>query len=131
MSIATNKKAYHDYEILESITAGIVLTGPEVKAVKLGRVDLKGSFASIDKDEVWLKNAYIAPYSAARPQQPHYDPHQNRKLLLNKKEINSLIGKTAQKGITLVPLKLFNKKGLVKLELGLAKGKKNTTNVNP
>jgi len=124
MSIATNKKAYHDYEILDTYTAGMVLTGAEVKSVKAGRVDLKGSFASLDHGEVWLKHAYIAPYSRAKRQQTNYDAQQDRKLLLTAKEINSLIGKTAAKGITLIPLKVFNQRGLIKLELGLGRGKK-------
>jgi SsrA-binding protein len=124
MALATNKKAYHEYKILETFVAGIVLTGAEVKSVKAGRVDLKGSFAALDHGEVWLKAAYIAPYSRAKRQQTHYDPNQDRKLLLRAKEIKSLIGKTSEKGVTLVPLKVFNKKGLIKLELGLGKGKK-------
>jgi len=124
MSIATNKKAYYEYEILEKFTAGMVLTGPEVKSVKSGRVDLKGSFASLDHGEVWLKQSYIAPYARAKGQQINYDPQRDRKLLLTAKEITSLIGKTSAKGVTLVPLKVFNQKGLIKLELGLGRGKK-------
>lgn len=124
MAIATNKKAYHDYEVLETLLAGLVLTGPEVKSVKNGRVDLKGSFAAVEQEEVWLKNVYIAPYSRAKNAQAGYDPYQNRKLLLQAKEIKHLIGKTALKGITLVPLKIINKGGLIKVELGLGKGKR-------
>lgn len=124
MVISSNKKAYFDYEILESVTAGIVLTGPEVKAVKNGRVDLKGSFASVMRDEVWLKQTYIAPYDRAKHAQTGYDPYHERKLLLTRKQIATLIGKTATKGITLVPLKILNKNGLIKVELGLGKGKR-------
>lgn len=101
-----------------------MLTGPEVKSVKNARVDLKGSFATLEQGEVWLKNAYIAPYSRAKNAQTNYDPYNNRKLLLTAKEIKYLIGKTAIKGITVVPLKIINKGGLIKVELGLAKGKR-------
>lgn len=124
MAIATNKKVYHDYEIIEKFVAGLVLTGPEVKAVKNGQVNIKGSYASIAHGEVWLKQAYISAYSRARNVQAGYDPYQNRKLLLQAKEIKYLIGKTAIKGISLLPLKIINKGGLIKVELGLGRGKR-------
>ena len=123
MPLAINKRARYDYTILDTFTAGIVLSGPEVKSVKAGHINLKGSFASIDHDEVWLKNAYIAPYAPAKTHQTDYDPQRPRKLLLNRREINSLIGKTAEKGVTLVPLAVLVKKRRVKVELGLGRGK--------
>ena len=124
MSIATNKKAFHDFQISETFMAGIMLTGPEVKSVKNGRVDLKGAFASVEHGEIWLKNAYISPYARARQAQLNYDPNRSRKLLLQAREISQLIGKTSVKGITLIPLKIINKGGLIKVELGLGRGKR-------
>ncbi len=124
MLITKNKRIYHDYEILETISAGIVLSGPEVKSIKRGRVNLKGSYASIDAGEVWIKNMHVARYNPAKSQQINYDPEQPRKLLLNKREINNLIGKTATPGISLVPICIHNKNGLIKVELAVVKGKK-------
>jgi len=122
-TLATNKKAHFDYEILEKIEAGIVLTGIEVKAVKTGKADLSGSFAIIRNDKVSLINCSISPY---QPKNINfiYSPDRTKKLLLNKKEIKYLIGKIKQKNLTLIPLRMYTKHGLVKLELGLAKGKK-------
>ena len=125
MAITTNKRAHYDYEILDKFVAGIVLTGAEVKSVKAGRADLKGSFVSIDnKQEAWLKNTYIAPYPPAKREQKNYEPNRNRKLLLRSRETSPLIGSNKIKGQTLVPLKFFTQRGLVKLELGLGQGKK-------
>ena len=147
--LAINKKAYHDYEILETSEAGIILTGPEVKAVKLGQVSLTGGYSTIDKNnEVWLNNIHIAPYKPASGIQIDYNPLRSRKLLLKKKEISSLIGKINIKGYTLVPLKIYTKNkftpleishfkrlpphrkqrgsltGFIKVEIGLCRGKK-------
>jgi SsrA-binding protein len=121
--VITNKRAYFDYEILETIEAGIVLSGQEVKSVKLGQVSLKGSYVTVKDGEVWLINAHISPYKMAGPL-PDYDPVHPRKLLLHKKQIDSLIGKSKIKGLTLLPLKVYTKKGKIKILIGLGKGKK-------
>ncbi len=121
--LATNKKAYFNYEILERIEAGIVLSGMETKAVKTGKANLAGSFAIIRDNRVSLVNCSIAPY---QPKNIHfiYNPDRTRKLLFNKKQIAHLLGKIKQKNLTLIPLRMYNKHGLIKIELGLAKGKK-------
>lgn len=124
MILAKNKRAHFDYEILETFKAGMVLSGAEVKSAKLGHVQLKGSYASIDQGEVWLKNAFIAPYAPAKGTQDDYDPYHSRKLLLTKQEINRLIGTSKERGTTLIPIKMVNSNGLVKLELGIGKGKR-------
>ena len=120
--ITTNKKAYHDYNIIETFEAGIVLKGTEVKSVKNGRINLKDSFAKIKNGEVFLFNAHISHYKHGNVY--NHDPVRTRKLLLNRKEIDKLTGKIKEKGFTLIPLKVYIKKGLVKVELGLCKGKK-------
>jgi SsrA-binding protein len=121
--VCQNKKARHDYFIDEVMEAGIALMGPEVKSLREGRGNLVDSYAKIDKGEVFLHNMHITPYPYA-----HYlnlDPVRTRKLLLNKREIKRLIGKTEEKGYTLIPTKVyFSKKGLAKVELALAKGKR-------
>ncbi|MFH1838237.1 MAG: SsrA-binding protein SmpB [Candidatus Kuenenbacteria bacterium] len=131
MSIAINKHAYHNYQILETYEAGIILTGPEVKSVKKGQINLKGSYVSLDFKtlnkpipSIWLTNCHISPYAPAAGIQKKYQPTQPRKLLLNKKEINSLIGKLKTPGLTLLPIKVFTKGKIIKLEIGLGKGKK-------
>lgn len=125
MVITTNKKAYFDYEILETYEAGIILTGPEVKSVKRGQINLTGGYVTIDKEgNPWLININIAPYPPAWQVQQNYNPTQSRKLLLKKKEINSLIGKSRMRGLTIVPLKCILKGGLIKIEIGLCRGKK-------
>jgi SsrA-binding protein len=127
MAITINKKAYHDYEVLKTFESGIVLTGPEVKSIKNGRVNIKGGYAYIDsKKTPWLINVHVDFYPPAITYQIQnkYEPKQNRKLLLRKKEINYLIGKLNIKGLSLIPLKIFLKNNLIKVELGLVKGKK-------
>jgi len=125
MVLATNKKAYFDYEILETFEAGIVLSGPEVKSARKGQIDLTGGYISLDKNKIpWLMNVKIAPYPPAAQIQENYQPDQPRKLLLKKKEINYLIGKSQIKGLTILPLKVYTKGSLVKIEIGLARGKK-------
>jgi len=122
--INKNKQALFDYEILEHWKAGIVLSGPEVKSVKKGQISLSSSFIQIDsKNEAWLVNSYIAPYKPAAGVQTGYDPNHRRKLLLNKKEIASIIGKKSQKGLTIVPISVYTDKRLIKVEIGLARGK--------
>ncbi len=121
---AENKKAYFDYEILEKFEAGIVLTGSEVKSIKTGTVSLQGSYVVIDKKgEVFLIGANIPPY---QPQNEltSYDNERSRKLLLKKREIEYLIGKSRERGLTLIPLRVYTKNAKIKLEFGIAKGKK-------
>ncbi|MEW6610869.1 MAG: SsrA-binding protein SmpB [Patescibacteria group bacterium] len=123
-SLAVNKRALHDYEILKKFEAGIKLTGAEVKSVKLGKVDLTGSYVRISPTgEALLSNATISSYPPARDTQMHYDPRRNRTLLLHRKEIASLTGTTKVRGITLVPLSLYTRQGIIKLEMGLGRGK--------
>jgi SsrA-binding protein len=121
-TITVNKKAYHDYHILESFEAGIVLTGTEIKSVRAGRVNIRDAYAKPDGNELWLHNAHIAGYQAASYQD--HEPNRSRKLLLHRKQINELAALANQKGLTLVPLKLYTKKGIAKLELGVARGKR-------
>ena len=121
--ISTNKKAYHDYFIDETLEAGVALTGTEVKSLRQNRASLRDSFATVRRGEVWLHNVHISPYTHGN--RANVDPMRARKLLLHKKEIRYLAGKTAEKGWTLVPLKLyFTEANLVKVELGVARGKK-------
>ena len=122
-TIAKNKKAFHDYEILERFEAGISLKGSEAKAIRLGRVNLKDSFVKIIKGEAYLLNAHISHLDTANP---HFKPDERRerKLLLHRKEIDKLIGKISREGLTLVPLSIYlNNKNIIKVEVGLAKGK--------
>lgn len=122
--IAQNKKAFHDYDILEKWEAGIVLTGDEVKAIRAGHVSLIGSYATIHRNEVFLLNALISPYAHAYTKSDDM-AKRSRKLLLHKREVNKLIGEIARKGITAIPLKIYiNDRGKVKVEIGLAKHKK-------
>ncbi len=119
----TNPRAYYDYEILETIEAGVVLEGHEVKAIKTGKVSIKGSYVKIFNEEPFLVGAVISPYQPANTPKS-YDPQRSRKLLLSKKEISKLIGLSQSQGLTLVPLKFYSKKGLIKLLVGVARGKK-------
>ncbi|TAJ24978.1 MAG: SsrA-binding protein SmpB [Nitrospirae bacterium] len=121
--VATNRKAYYDYHIEEKLEAGIVLRGTEVKSLREGRVNLQESYASVDKGEVVLHHCHISPYSHGNIMNP--DPLRPRKLLLHRKEISRLLGQTQQKGLTLIPLRIyFTPNGRAKVELALAKGKK-------
>ncbi len=119
--IENNKKAYFDYFIEDTIEAGIVLVGSEVKSIRQGHINIKDSFCTIVDGEMWLVNAHIRPYE--KGSFFNTDAKRNRKLLMNKKEINKLRGYVTQKGFTLVPTKVYFKQGLVKVEVGLAKGK--------
>jgi len=121
-NLAENKKAYFDYHILDKLEAGIVLTGQEVKSAKLGHMNLKGSHIIYQENEIYLIGAHISPYQFQN--NPDYDPQRTRKLLLKRKEINQLIGKSKEKGLTFVPLKVYTRKGIIKIELGIARGKK-------
>ncbi|HSM37579.1 MAG TPA: SsrA-binding protein SmpB [Longimicrobiales bacterium] len=120
--IARNKRASRDYHILDRYEAGLVLTGPEVKSLRAGKVSIAEAFARVDRDEVWLHGAHITPYDPAGPW--NGDPTRPRKLLLQRKQIRRLIGATQEKGLTLVPLDLYFRRGLAKLTLALARGKK-------
>jgi SsrA-binding protein len=119
---AQNRKAYHEYFIEETFEAGMVLLGTEVKSIRDGRVNLKEGFVLIKDSEVFLLNCHINPYSHGNRE--NHDPLRTRKLLLHEKEIRKLIGKAKEKGYTLIPLKVYLKGQLIKLELGIAKGKK-------
>ncbi len=120
--VAQNKKARHDYFIEQSFEAGIVLSGTEVKSIRLGKANLKDSYASIRDGEAFVHGMHVSPYEQGNIF--NKDPVRDRKLLLHKQEINRLIGYTQQKGLSLVPLKLYFKRGRVKVELCVAKGKK-------
>lgn len=120
--VAQNKKARHDYFIEQTLEAGIVLSGTEVKSIRQGKVNLKDSYAMIEGGEVIINGMHISPYEQGNIF--NKDPLRDRKLLLHRSEINRLIGYTQQKGLALVPLQMYFKRGRVKLELGIAKGKK-------
>ena len=120
--ICQNKKAYHDYFVEESFEAGIVLVGTEVKSLRAGKAQLVDSYAVFHGEELFLLNAHISPYSHAA--RDNHDPTRSRKLLLHKKELQRLMGKVNEKGLSLVPLKLYFKNGKVKVAIGLVKGKK-------
>jgi SsrA-binding protein len=121
-SVATNKKAFHEYFILEKMEAGICLLGTEVKAIREGKLNLKDSYAMVQAGEMFLLNCHISPYSHGNL--GNHDPTRSRKLLLHEREIQKLTGKTQEKGLTLVPLRVYLKRGRVKVELGVARGKK-------
>lgn len=121
--VTTNKKAYHDYEIIESFEAGVSLLGSEVKSIREGRISLKDSYAEVRNGEVFLLQTHISQYAPAN--RFNHDPLRERKLLLHRQEIKRIIGKIREKGYTLIPTKvMFNDKGKVKVEISLAKGKK-------
>jgi SsrA-binding protein len=120
--IAVNRRARHEFHIEETFEAGLVLTGSEVKSLRAGKAQLKDSYGRIDRGEVWLFNAHISLYDAAA--QFGHEPTRSRKLLLHRRQIEHLIGKVKERGLTLIPLRLYFKDGRAKVELGLARGKK-------
>lgn len=120
--VSVNRKAYHDYEILETYECGIALTGTEVKSIRAGQVNLRDNYAQISDGEIWVHKMHISPYSHGNIM--NHDPWRPRRLLLHKREICRLIGKTQEKGLTLVITKLYWKHNWLKVELGLARGKK-------
>ncbi len=122
-SITTNKYALHDYEVLEKLAAGIVLSGAEVKSVRNGTINLKGSYVTIHNGEVFLTGAHIGLYKQAG-QHKDYDPYRSRKLLLQKKEIARMIGKLKEKGLTAVPLSVYTSRSRIKVDVGIARGKR-------
>lgn len=119
--IAQNRKARHDYHILDNYEAGIALTGTEVKSLRAGNMNLKDSYVDVSKDELYLVGAYIAPYEQGNIH--NHEPERRRKLLMHKREIVRLAAQVAEKGLTLVPLRVYFKRGKAKVEIGLAKGK--------
>ena len=121
-TVARNKKALHEYHIIDTYEAGIVLAGPEVKSIRAGKVSLNEAFARIDGNEAWLYGLHVSPYDPAS--RWNVEPTRNRKLLLHRREIRRLIGATQQEGFTLVPLELYLKDGRVKVGIALARGKK-------
>jgi SsrA-binding protein len=120
--ISVNRKAFHDYHILERYEAGIVLKGSEIKSIRLGRVNLKDAYAKPENEELWLFNAHIAAYQAAI--NDTHKPDRPRKLLLHRRQIDELAAHASQKGLTLVPLRIYIKNGKAKLEIGVGKGKR-------
>ena len=120
--VASNRRAHHNFDILETYEAGLVLQGTEVKSLRDSRADLKESYARIEGNEAWLLGLHISPY--AQGNRANHDPLRPRKLLLHRGEINRLLGKIMEKGLTLVPLRLYFKQGRAKVELGLARGRK-------
>ena len=119
--IADNRKAYHDYHVLDTWEAGVALLGTEVKAIREGRVNLRDSFARVENGEVWLMNVHISPYSHTG--YARHEERRQRKLLLHQHEIRKMVGRVNEKGLTLVPLQLYFKNGRVKVALALVKGK--------
>jgi SsrA-binding protein len=120
--IAINRQVYHDYEVERTIEAGIVLVGTEIKSIREGRVALRNAYAIARKGEIWLENAHIAPYEHGN--RYNHEPLRTRKLLLHRREIEQIMARVTTKGLTLIPLKLYLKRGKVKIELGLCRGKK-------
>ena len=120
-TIADNRKAFHDYHVLDSWEAGVALLGTEVKAIREGSVNLRDSYARLENGEVWLMNVHISPYSHTG--YAHHDERRQRKLLLHRHEIQKLMGRVVEKGLTLVPLRMYLNKGRVKVALALVKGK--------
>lgn len=122
-TLKDNKQSRFDYEILEEYEAGIVLTGPEVKSAKRGQISLQGSYVSLRNEQLWLVHCHISPYQLATTIGT-YEPERERRLLLRKEEIRSLIGKLQSRGLTLIPLSFYTKAGLIKVRLGLGRGRK-------
>ena len=121
-TVARNRKALHDYEILETFEAGLVLVGPEVKSIRNGRVNLKDGYAALEGGELWLRNVHVSPYENAN--RYNVEPTRPRKLLMHRVQLQRLIGKAAEKGLTIVPLDVHFTRGYAKVTLGLARGKR-------
>ncbi len=122
-TLATNKKAYHDFELIEEFEGGLKLIGPEVKSIKAGNVSLQGAFLTFQRGELFLKNAHVGPYQPAGANNPD-DPRRDRKVLVRKRELNKLRAKYQEERLTIVPISLYTAHGLVKLGFALARGKK-------
>lgn len=121
-SYAKNKKALHDYEVLEDYEAGIVLNGDEVKSIKANQANLKGGFVDVEKDEAYLNEVHISRYKHSA--RAHHEPTRKRKLILHKKEIAKINRAISQKGTTAIPIELYGKKGLIKIRIGICRGRK-------
>jgi SsrA-binding protein len=121
-TVAVNRRARHDYEIMETYDAGLVLTGTEIKSVRARQLDLRDSYVQVDGDEAWLHSLHIAPYMPGSRDNP--SPRRRRKLLLHRREINRLLGRSIEKGLTIIPLRVFLQRGYAKVEIGLAKGRR-------
>ncbi len=121
-TVATNRRARHDYAIEESLEAGMVLTGDEVKSLRAGRATISDAYARVDGNAVWVENLHIPPYEMGDKRR--HQPTRSRKLLLHREQIQRLVGKTAERGLTLVPLKIYFTRGLAKMELGLGRGRR-------
>lgn len=122
-TVASNRRAFKDYEVIETYEAGLVLLGTEVKSLRAGNANLKDAYAQVHDNELWLHNLYIGPYQPAGPNNQH-EPERLRKLLLQRREIDRLIGRVIEKGLTLVPLRIYFKDGRAKLEIAVGRGKK-------
>jgi SsrA-binding protein len=120
--VAVNRQAFHNYDILERFEAGLVLTGTEIKSAREGLVNLKDAYGLVKSGEIWLLNCHISPYSHGN--YANHDPLRTRKMLLKRSEINRLVGRTTERGLTLVPLRVYFKEGRLKCEIALAKGRK-------
>ncbi|KGP76202.1 SsrA-binding protein [Desulfosporosinus sp. Tol-M] len=121
--VAENRKAFHDYFIDDRVEAGIILTGTEIKSIRNGKINLKDSYARINNGEVWVYQMHISPFEQGN--RYNHDPLRPRKLLLHRSEINKLVGKIQQQGLTLLPIKIYLKNGMAKVELAVGQGKKN------
>lgn len=121
-TIALNRRARHDYEVLETYDAGIVLTGTEIKSLRAHHVDIKDAYAQVERGELWLHNMHITPYQPGSRENP--PPRRTRKLLLHRREINRLLGRSLERGLTIIPLRLYLQRGYAKVELGLARGRR-------
>jgi SsrA-binding protein len=121
-TVAVNRRARHDYDITETYDAGLVLTGTEIKSVRAHRVDLRDAYGQVERGEAWLHNLHIAPYEKGLRDSP--DTRRRRKLLLHRREIDRLLGKSLEKGLTVIPLKLYLERGYAKVELGLGRGRR-------
>ena len=119
---ATNRKAFHDYQVLESVEAGLALTGTEIKSIRAGKVNLRDGYARVQGKEAWLYNVHVSPYDQGN--RYNHEPMRPRKLLLHKGEIGRLAGKSQEQGLTLVPLRIYERKGHAKVELAVVRGKK-------
>jgi SsrA-binding protein len=120
--LASNRKAYHDYHIEDTLEAGVVLMGSEIKSIRAGQMNLRESYAVFQRGELWLMNSHVSIYDPASRE--NHEPRRERKLLLHRRQLNKLIGQLQEKGLTLIPLKVYLKNGRAKVELGLARGKK-------
>ncbi len=120
--VAVNRRARHDYDIIETYDAGLVLTGAEIKSIRAHRVSIREAYAQIERGEAWVHNMHISPYEAGGHYNP--DPRRSRKLLLHRREIDKLLGRTLERGFTIVPLQLYLQRGYAKVQLGLARGRR-------